>query len=114
MRQTAEAFAAVLVKHHNRICKPRSRTEKAVTDADIKQCVITYGDLCRQAGMGIPMGSGIFLGEIHRLCQNKGLPPINALVVNGRTLMPGPNYPGKNWAQDINRCIAARYPARFW
>jgi hypothetical protein len=114
MRPTAEAFAKVLLKHHSQFCMPKRRTLRTITDSDVQQCLITYGQLCRQAGKGTPTGSGTFLGEIHRLCLSKNLPPINALAVNGRTLVPGGNYPGRDWQHDIKRCIAAHYPKDFW
>jgi hypothetical protein len=112
MRTTAEAFARVLIDHHDHICKPRRNKLASVTDADISACTITYGDLCRKAKAGCPTGAGTFLYEIHKICEENRLPPLNSLVVNARKGHPGDSYPHKlNWQSHVKECIASRsYP----
>jgi len=61
---------------------------------------------------------GDFLNELAEWCQSCGLPPINALAVNGQTGYPGVGYflaPGcGNWDDEVAACIACKaYPARL-
>lgn len=112
MRSTAEAFTEVLIERHTRLCRPKRRSYKTVTDADIRECRISYGALCEEARVGLPRGSGTFLAEVHRVCEKNHWPPLNALAVNAKKGRPGDNYPGKDWEREIRECIAfASYPS---
>ena len=55
--------------------------------------------------------AGSFLGEIAEWCQAHGWPPINALVVNADSRMPGEGYDTAagcglvNWPAQADACI---------
>ena len=113
MKPQAKALLEVLLRHHSQTC-----TGSLVPPREA--CLITYGDLCERAGMqGQTRVVGPLLREIAEWCSTRGYPPINALVVNRETRIPGDNYdqaPGchlLNWPQDVDACIAFRsYPRR--
>lgn len=116
MNPTAEAFAQVLINHHRRFCAKLS-AKCNVIESDIEKYTITYGTLCKEANAGIPAGAGMFLNEIHKICQNNGLPPLNALAVNAKNKQPGHNYPGglQRWDQDVRECLATKsYPLELF
>jgi hypothetical protein len=60
--------------------------------------ILTYGDVARTLEFGGSNILGTPLGMIHYWCEHHGLPPINTLVVNRDTGIPGqeiPPIPGK-------------------
>ena len=88
MTQIAVMLANALLDHHRAFCVPH--TTRPPT---IDRCVITYGDLCREAGTpGLERGIGRFLQEVAEWCAARGYPPINSLAVNAETRMPGESY----------------------
>jgi hypothetical protein len=116
MSPTAEAFAKVLINRHRQFCAKLS-AERTVIESDIEKYTITYGALCKEANAGIPAGAGMFLNEIHKICQNNGLPPLNSLAVNAEKKHPGHNYPGglQGWQQDVRECLATKsYPLELF
>ena len=58
-----------------------------------KISLITYGQLTGKLGLHHRSASWL-LGVIQRYCANHGLPPLQALVVNKRTRVPGAGYVG--------------------
>jgi hypothetical protein len=54
---------------------------------------ITYGELCAKLGLH-PRSASWFLGVIQAYCHKKPLPPLQALVVNKRSRLPGSGYDG--------------------
>jgi len=110
MRPTAEAFAQALLTRHKQVCREFTAP---VSEAHIKASRITYGDLCKMAGRGVPVGAGPFLFEVHKRCEKQGFPPLKSLVVNKKTGKPGENYPGGlgTWPKHVRECIAfKKYP----
>lgn len=106
-------MARELLAHHRRVCVPQgSRFLQR------SSCTITYGDLCNRAGVPyLTRNPGPFLLEVAQWCQARGWPPINALVVNSDSGMPGDKYelaPGCSllrWPDDVDAVIAFRgYP----
>jgi hypothetical protein len=103
----------VLLEHHRNHCV---RADGSIPPRN--DCLITYGDLCSQAGVPhVTRSPGTFLLEIAEWCATKSWPPLNALAVNADSLMPGDNYnvaPGcslLNWPAEVDACIAFRsYP----
>jgi hypothetical protein len=78
----------------------------------INSCIIAYGPLCELAGYpDIVRSVGRYLQETAEWCAEHGLPPLNALAVNGETRMPGESYdvaPGcslLNWEAEVRACI---------
>jgi hypothetical protein len=69
----------VLLAHHRTI--RQARTTTTITPDNM----LTYGDLCRDAGLDfLTRRVGHFLCQIAEWCATKGLPPLNSLAVNGR------------------------------
>jgi hypothetical protein len=74
--------------------------------------------MCDRAGVPhLTRSPGRFLAEVAKWCEDRGLPPINALAVNGNTGMPGDNYDGApgchllTWPAEVNAAIRCRdYP----
>src|SRR5437870_125298 len=102
MRPIAAALAKVLLQHHRQVCQSLKQTSMKVTEQDIRNCVISYGELCRRANPSCAaVGAGRFLYEIHQWCVNeKKWPPLNALAVNKVTKEPGDNYPSRQWKKE--------------
>ena len=85
MTPTAVRLANALLDHHSEFCVPHT-----LRPPTIDRCVVTDGDLCRQAGTpGLERGVGRFLQEVAEWCAARGYPPINALAVNAETRSPG-------------------------
>jgi hypothetical protein len=114
MRPIAQALARVLLERHKEVCRPRNRTAATVTQQDINESIICYGDLCKRARPSCaPIGSGAFLFEIAKWCsdQRPPWPPLNSLAVNKKARIPGRNYPARDWGKDVRECIAFKgYP----
>jgi hypothetical protein len=114
MRPIGEALAQALLERHKQVCRPRNRTTATVTDQDIRESIICYGDLCRMAHPSCPpRGVGPFLSEIAKWCSDQcpPWPPLSSLAVNKRTRVPGCNYPGRDWDKEVRECIAFKnYP----
>ena len=114
MSPIAVLLANALLEHHREFCVPHAPRPPV-----IDRCLITYGDLCRQAGVpGLEHGVGRFLQEVAEWCAARGYPPINALAVNRETRMPGDSYdlaPGCNiltWPSEATAVIQfGGYPA---
>lgn len=113
MTPTAIMITNALLAHHSSVCVPHTPTPPII-DA----CVITYRELCQQAGTpGLEQGVGPFLQEVAEWCAARGYPPINSLAVNGQTRVPGDSYdraPGcsiHNWDAEVTASIVfAAYP----
>lgn len=76
----------------------------------IRPFLITYGDLVDTAGLSgfiTPEGTGPYLKEIAEKCRDEKLPPLNALVVNKQSHIPGDAYDGAggftlvHWPVDV-------------
>jgi hypothetical protein len=114
MTPIAVMLANALLDHHRTFCVPHTSRLPI-----IDRCVITYGDLCQQAGVpGLEHGVGRFLQEVAEWCAVRGYPPINALAVNAESRMPGDRYdlaPGCsiiNWPAEATATIVfTGYPA---
>ena len=118
---TAEAttIANVLLKRHQEVCGGfKGVPPKNITDRNVEECVIFYGNLCERAGVPfLTHGVGRFLGEIAEWCEEHGWPPLNSLAVNRATGMPGVGYdgaPGSDlllWPEQVRQCIVfSGYP----
>ena len=55
---------------------------------------LTYGDLAKVLGFKGAGSLGQFLDPVMRYCENEGLPPLTAIVVNQDTREPGAGLPG--------------------
>ena len=69
-------------------CKFRSDTKKP----------LTYGELCNKIGLH-PRSARYFLSVIQIYCKKRNLPPLQALVVNKKTGVPGEGYIGSGRSQ---------------
>lgn len=113
MRPESRAMAQVLLDHHREVC-----VRPDATVPDFRSCVITYGDLCRRAGVPfLTQNPGLFLAEIADWCSARAYPPLNALAVNAETVVPGDNYDKAagcslaSWPAEVQSCVAFRgYP----
>ena len=80
--------------------------------ADFDSYLTTYGSICNAVGAPERTHSvGRPLGNIAKFCQERDWPPLNALVVNSETRMPGHSYdsaPGCDllkWPDQVKRVI---------
>jgi len=118
MKRIAAALAKALIDHHRQFCQPREVTAATVTDQDISECVISYGDLCKEANYPcVEIGCGRHLAEIAEWCYHNNFPPLNSLAVSKRTGMPGRHYSralgcdSTEWREQVSACIAFKnYP----
>ena len=84
-----------------------------------KEVLINYKSLCERAGVPFNRATiGHFLYDVADWCERKGLPPINALVVQKASGNPGFNYsnaPGgrRSWAETVGECLTSKkYPKK--
>ena len=111
MRPFARSITQELLTHHRLKCR---------VGLDVNACIITYGDLCDQAGcLELVHVVGDFLQETAEWCVDRGWPPINALAVNADSRMPGDGYDRAprcsllGWHDEVRRCIDfCGYPVR--
>lgn len=109
MRAISQALYAELLSHHQATC--RQQPVPPVVDA----CLITYGQLVERSRVPIsPRSIGPYLADIAKHCADRGWPPLNALVVNQDTRMPGDSYSDAvgcsltGWVTEAERCITFR------
>lgn len=107
MNSTAEMLANALLEQQRNFCLTHALHPPIIDD-----CVITYGDLCREAGTpGLERSIGRFLQEVAQWCDANKYPPINSLAVNAESRMPGESYdlaPGCSivtWPQEVTAAI---------
>lgn len=113
MSPEARALAQVLLAHHKRLRRGWAADSKV-----LESHLLTYADLCKQAGFQhLKPTVGKYLREIAGWCHKNGWPPLNALAVNYKTLRPGRGYgdaPGCNsndWRDQVTDCIGFKgYP----
>lgn len=108
-----------LLKRHATLCLSMPDRPEAVMDTDIRSATISYKDLLKSIGAPetLAVGIGKYLFEVASWSTAQGLPPINALAVNGQFQMPGPGYfaapGGDDWEREIRECIACKkYPSK--
>lgn len=84
-----------------------------------KEILIPYKILCEKAGVPFNRATiGDQLREVAEWCEKRGLPVINALVVQKSSGEPGPNYvnaPGgkRPWNHEVGECLThKRYPSK--
>jgi putative restriction endonuclease len=75
------------------IARARKAWPILVSCASQKECFLTYGVLCAKIGLH-HRAARFFLGVVQTYCEENNLPPIQALVVNKKTLVPGHGYHG--------------------
>jgi hypothetical protein len=112
----AQEFCDALLLHHQVHC---SQVNINKLHPPFRSCTISYGDLC--GAIGRPELTAVchtHLHEIAEWCALNGYPPINALVVNKKTGVPGDGYskaPGCDiltWEDEVKKVIAFRgYPS---
>ena len=107
MSPEVRALAQALLDHRRKV-----RRYRGETTPPIESCVITYSDLCEQAGLPhLKPSVGKFLREIAQWCHDNGWPPLNALAVNHDTRKPGHGYDGAPgcslaiWQDEVVACI---------
>lgn len=107
MKSRAVLLLKALLKHQKNI------HDKAAIERKINKYTITYGELCVLAGIpGHEIGIGPDLLEINKWCVERNIPPLNDLVVNSITRLPGEGIKatkdgGLNWPKNVIEC--ARY-----
>src|SRR5262245_17405114 len=107
MTPEAQKLAQALLDHHRKFCRAQ-RGEMSRIDS----CLITYGDLCKRAGLPhLKPTVGKYLREVAQWCHDNGWPPLNSLAVNHDTLRPGRGYDGapgcsrKSWQDEVAASI---------
>ena len=119
MKRIATALAKALLEHHREVCQSRPGTTATVTEQEIRDSVISYGDLCKKADHPcVAIGCGRHLVQVAEWCQQNNFPPLNSLAVNKRSKTPGRHYSRakgcdvKKWREQVSECIAFKnYPA---
>jgi len=115
--QEARAIGQKLLEHHSATCRSITVPPLDLLDSDVRRLSIRYRTLCERAGLqSLTRLAGNFLYEIAIWCDEKGWPPINALVVN-QSGLPGEGYdtaPGggyARWPEQVRRAITFKgYP----
>jgi len=111
LSEEASALCQVLLNHQRAIVSAANRPR-------FQECLITYRDLCDEAGLPLLTESiNGCLWEIAEFCASNDWPPLNSIVVLAKTHEPGKNYdkaPGcslKGWRDEAQRCLDfAHYP----
>jgi hypothetical protein len=76
----------------------------------------TYKELCDKLGLH-HRAAGFFLGVIQEHCRENYLPPLQALVVNKKTRLPGSGYYGSkrnkaNHQKALNKVRDKNWPTK--
>jgi hypothetical protein len=111
VKPEAEAMLRFLLEHHRQVCIDQGWTA-------LRDCTTTYGVMCREAGVPhLIRRMWPFLYEVAEWCQERNLPPINALVVLDGDGVPGASYanaPGYSLANSVDEAERVirerRYP----
>ena len=110
-----------LLTRHSQICLKFTGKPEDVSE-DLKgEAIISYKELLDVIGApeSLAVSIGRYLGELAEWCQERDLPPINALAVNGKFEKPGAGYYiasgcGENWEREVRDCIAyKKYPPKI-
>lgn len=116
VRPMACKLGNVLLARHRRLCA--KVTPSAEISGDFVEDVV-LNCITAAALIGAPSyhSIGAYLKELAQWSRDRGLPPLNALVIAERWGMCGHGYYGapgcKNWHADARRCIACKdYPPR--
>ena len=111
MKRESQAICQALLEHHREVCVREPIPQRSA-------CLVTYGEICGRAAVPLSQAINHFVHEVAVWCNDHHFPPLNSLVVNQDTRIPGEGYdkaPGcnlLNWDRDAERCIAFReYPA---
>lgn len=78
-----------------------------------KKDPMTYGELCSKLGLH-HRAAQWFLGVIQTHCDKAGLPPLQALVVNKRSRLPGKGYTGSARDYAKHREAVKKVHSRQW
>ena len=81
--------------------------------ANAKDNTYTYKELTDKLGLHHRAASW-FLGVIQEYCDKKGWPPIQALVVNKRTKLPGSGYHGSKINKKSHAIAIKKVHAKKW
>ena len=117
MTPLAHELGNALLKRHSELCARLEVTPDTVTELMVQESTIPYKTLCENIGAPFVTESvGNYLNEVAEWCESCGLPPINALAVNGQTGVPGTGYflaPGcGDWPKEVRESIACKkYPS---
>ena len=78
-----------------------------------RQQILTYGDVAQKLGFGGSNILGTPLGMIHYWCEHHGIPPINTIVVNKDSGLPGDEIPPTT-GQTINEVHQAVFKKNWY
>lgn len=114
-------LGTALFKRHQEKCGRFTGAAAAVTEDLIKEATISYKALLIKVGAPESLAESIgnYLGEVAEWCDERGMPPVNALAINASFGMPGPGYftaagATEKWESDVRKCIAFKgYPSRM-
>lgn len=107
----------VLLARHRRLCSEITHSSE-ISDDFVESVVLSCMTVANLVGISNQRAVWTYLKELAQWSYDRGLPPLNALIITERWGMAGHGYydaPGcKNWHVDVRRCIACRdYPARI-
>ena len=90
MAPLAYELGNALLRRHAKLCAQLDIKPEDVTQLMIQESTIPYKILCESINaVEMTESVGDRLNELAGWCQSLGLPPINALAVNGQTGCPG-------------------------
>lgn len=117
MRPLASKLGNVLLARHRRLCSEITRSSE-ISEDFVEGVVLNCMTAANLIGASNQRAIGAYLKELAQWSYDRGLPPLNALVIAERLGMCGHGYydaPGsKNWHVDVRRCIACTdYPLRI-
>jgi hypothetical protein len=122
MTPQAKALGQALLIHHRAHCRQVKTAPDQMDNVIVHKLCLTYQQLCERAhDPCIPRDAGKYLVELAIwCCEEHDWPPINALVVNRKSKIPGEGYetaPGggfAQWEEQVRKCIAFRgYPDKM-
>lgn len=98
------------INHHARARKAwRHLVKRANSGGDL----FTYGELAGKLGLH-HRSTSWFLGVIQAHCADMGLPPLQALVVNKKTKLPGMGYRGSKRGKKSHQSAVEQVRAFAW
>lgn len=99
------------IDHHARA---RKAWRQLVKCARAKQGnLISYGKLAGEQGLHHRSASW-FLGVIQEYCADQNLPPLQALAVNRRTMLPGAGYRGSPTTAKLHQRAVKKVRSFAW
>jgi len=118
MRPLSVKLGNVLLARHRRLCLGVKFPPAEIPDDLVEHVVVNCITAAGLIGTTNYRSMGRYLKELAQWSYDRGLPPLNALIIKENIGMAERGFyelPGcKNWHVDVRRCITCKeYPARI-